>query len=430
MERNHIRHIVIIYNRFEEEKVEFLSSFFRLTGIYALLLAQEALDENSDLAYEEFVIALNAGEQEHWDIKRYKEKDNWIFFTMAPLLQRGVRNEVYLLGILDSLLDLMQESSFGNEFSENVFVGLKELARIYVYQNLLLYNYHLRLLTVKKAERTHVLKSAMECFSEAARQAETLEDMPHVFYFRQECKRKVNIACRLAERMKYYRASQMIADNMDYLDQNEDFTCLWSLTGMIADEDSDRLYQAISYYRMQLEEEERLGYPEDKKFQGFIYYKMGRYYEKIEESWQKAGRYYVRAYRLAPTNYRFVYKVAFAHEMLRNDRMAEKYYEIIMSLMEPYQRENYLTPSKCEYMFKTARRLMNISLRRQQYFYAKSMCKLAIAMWEGIPENKFIDRFYTGPEAEEIKEGMQQRLSIEQTREELEDVEKIIGMYF
>ena len=69
---------------------------------------------------------------------------------------------------------------------------------------------------------------------------------------------------------------------MEYLDQNEDFTCLWSLTGMIADEDSDSLFQAISFYRMQLEEEDRLGHPEDKKFQGFIYYKMGRYYEKIE----------------------------------------------------------------------------------------------------------------------------------------------------
>ena len=51
-------------------------------------------------------------------------------------------------------------------------------------------------------------------------------------------------------------------------------------------------------------------------------------------------------------------------------------------------------------------------------------------MWEGISENKFIERFYTGPEAEEIKEGMQKRLPIERTREELEDVEKIIRMYF
>ncbi len=110
--------------------------------------------------------------------------------------------------------------------------------------------------------------------------------------------------------------------------------------------------------------------------------------------------------------------------------MAEKYYDIIMRQMEPYGEENYLSPSKCEYMFKTARRLMNISLRQQQYFYAKVMCLRAIDMWEGISENKFIERFYTGPEAEEIKEGMQKRLPIERTREELEDVEKIIRMYF
>lgn len=428
MEKKHIRHTVIIYNRFEEEKAEFLSSFFRMTGIYALLLVRDTLDRDSDLSYEEFVIVLNGGKS--WGIEEYQGKGNWIFFQMGALLQNGARDAEYLLGILDSLLGLMQESSFGSGFSESIFTGLKELAIIYTYQNLLLYNYHLRLLTVKKENRAHVLKEAMDFFSGAADQAKVLEDMPHVFYFRQECKRKVNIACRLAGRMKYYGTHQLMSDNMEYLDQNEDFTCLWSLTGMIADEDSDSLFQAISFYRMQLEEEDRLGHPEDKKFQGFIYYKMGRYYEKIEESWQKAGHYYTRAYHLAPSNYRFVYKVAFAYEMVRKDRMAEKYYDIIMRQMEPYGEENYLSPSKCEYMFKTARRLMNISLRQQQYFYAKVMCLRAIDMWEGISENKFIERFYTGPEAEEIKEGMQKRLPIERTREELEDVEKIIRMYF
>ena len=90
MEKKHIRHIVIIYNRFEEEKAEFLSSFFRLTGIYALLLVRETLDRGSDLSYEEFVIVLNG--EKSWGIEEYQGKGNWIFFQMGALLQNGARD--------------------------------------------------------------------------------------------------------------------------------------------------------------------------------------------------------------------------------------------------------------------------------------------------------------------------------------------------
>lgn len=221
-----------------------------------------------------------------------------------------------------------------------------------------------------------------------------------------------------------------MATNLNYLSRNREFTCLWTLTGLIADEDNDKVYMAVNYYQMHLNEEKRLGDPEDERFQGYSHYRMGRYYERVDINWEKALKCYQAAYRSAPFNYRFTYKVAFAYETLRHDQWAEKYYDIIMEQMEPYIEGGYLTPCKCEYAFKVARRLMLVSMRQGQNFYAKKMAELAIRIWEDIPNNRFIERFYAGDEAKEIKEGMQQRLTIEPTREELEDIEKIIGMYY
>ena len=103
-----------------------------------------------------------------------------------------------------------------------------------------------------------------------------------------------------------------------------------------------------------------------------------------------------------------------------------KYYDAIIDQMQPYIEEGYITPCKCEYAFKVARRLMIVGTRQEQYLYARKMAQLAIRIWESIPGNKFIDRFYTDEEAKSIKEGMQQRLAIRRTMEELEDIEKII----
>jgi tetratricopeptide (TPR) repeat protein len=425
MKARHIKHIVMIYNRFEEEKAELFSTFFRLMGVYVLLMVRETINERTDLSYKDFMIVLNDNGENEW-IRDGFRKDNWIPFKM-DVLHRGEGAAEADIQILFKLLDAMRQSPLGGEFEDSVFDDLKNLASIYAKCNLLLYNYHLRLVSVRDEDKERTFMTAIEHFQEAISMAEEWEGKTlHSFYFRQECRRKVNLVCRLAGRLKYYGTQRMMDENLEYLNRDSEATCLWTLTGLIADEDDAKAYMAINCYRRHIEEEQGLGNPEDEKFQGYIYYRMGRYYEKIDLNWKKALRCYETAYRRAPSNYRFAYKVAFSHETFRNFNQAEKYYDAIIDQMQPYIEEGYITPCKCEYAFKVARRLMIVGTRQEQYLYARKMAQLAIRIWESIPGNKFIDRFYTDEEAKSIKEGMQQRLAIRRTMEELEDIEKII----
>lgn len=422
-----IRHVIVIYNQFEEERAEFISTFFRLAGIYTLLLVDNNIMADADLDYKGYVIVLNGNEDSK--VSRRHWKYNWIDLKM-PFLPGKINDSERLVGYLCKLLDDMQKADLEEQYSRDVFFALKKLADIYVKQNLMLYNYTLRLVAVTPEKKRETLLKTKKHFLEAVFSTEGLEKYHHCFYFKQECKRKVNLASRLAGQLKYYESNVLVNENIDYLGENEEFTCLWTLNGMIADEDNDKLYMAVDYYQMHLDEEQRLGFPKDEKFHGYIYYRMGRYYEKIRLNWKTALQYYTTAYQVAPSNYRFIYKVAFGYEVLRMDRMAEKYYDIIMEHMHPYIEKNYLTPRKCEYAFKVARRLIFLNKRQQQFFYAREMALLAIQIGEGIPNNLFIDNFYSRAEANEIKEGMQRRLAVEKTKEELKDIEKIIEMYY
>lgn len=442
------KHIILIYKRTEEERAELISSFFRITGIYVQYVVMEDIDEDMDLNFKDPVIVLNKpiDAADKYISKAYR-KESWIelkcsVFRVPPTPDKMGTKETYEQAeerlttayhkqFLTNMLNSLQNLGNGEDYEKLAYASLQELAGIYLDYKLLYQNYLLRLPAVKKDKAKKALLKAIELFESAIKAANDLEekygDIPYVFYFIHECKRKVNLGCRLARQVKRYDTEELLSEIKPFANAHEEFTAFWTLAAQIVDEDIDKMYLAVDYYETHLKNSSREG--DDERFRSYAYYRLGKYYEKVERQYDTAFTYYEKACKLAPRNYRMIYKVAYLYERKGDDYRAVYYYDRLLKELTPFVEEKFLTPSKCEYVFKVANMLMDIYVRQKQFILAQEMGELALKARESIAESLFIKRFYSKKAAEDVIEGMQERLPEEYVKNSLFDIEKIMRQY-
>lgn len=440
----YIRHMVILYNREEEAAAEFLSSFFRMVGIYVLQRVVEELTRQKELDYKDYVLVLNNTEDEI--VRAAFREENWLDIRPALWKRHGddgkdADGRVQSAGTL-KLLDLDLEQFLGSVLLEiekkragdgdsaRMFRCLEALAHVYVESQIWYSNYHLRLFAFPADKRADAIAQIISDFSNAQQMAEQapVADCPYLIYFMQECRRKINLACRLGKREKKYYTESMIQEICAWAGKYPEYTAFWLQAALVADEDIDRLYEAEEYYWRQLDEETD---PEDWKYQGYTWYRLGRFYEKVKRNgFDRARECYHKAYRLSPYNYRFTYKMALVSELSDNRQQAVMYYEKILNQLQPYIQGNYLTICKCEYAFKVAIKLMKLYKSQMQYRMARNMGELAVRIRGDMEHNCFLESFYPDSVVPVIKEGMKERLDIRYVEEELGRLEVLVSRYF
>lgn len=417
-----MNHIIILYHKFEIDKRIFFAGFFRLCGVYEQEIAIEDLHKQNTIQRSDIVLLINKreSEDEHLDSLsdhiinvKYKEE------VEIEELENMCKNYIHAVKETTGL----DAGLYGRDEAEAADV-LMHLAEIYKKNDLEHANYQMRLV-FNITNKEEDLKTAEEHFQE------TLTQIPDPripdsqisrfsFYFENECKRKIDMARRMAKKSKIYDSGEVLIGIKKYLDKHKECVELWSLCGLIADEDIRKIDEAGWYY-LQFIEKYKF-YHHNDRYTGFAYYRLGRYYEKIRQSNIKALQCYQKAYNLDPDNYRFIYKVAWLKEISGNYVEAIKLYKEIIVHMEDYAQKNYLTPCQCEYLFKVYIRLMQIYNRKQkQYMLARRMADKAKDLRKQIMKNEFFDKFYK-KDSKILKEEMQESLEIEPVNEELTDI--------
>lgn len=330
-----MRDINIICNESENENFLFFAEFFKLCGIYVIKSVRKPyneLDESKGYIPESIL-----------DIRReYKWLDDRE--NEALLLQRMLRvlcknnNETY---------------------SE-----LTELSNIYLCNNLMVYSMLERYFYVPSQKR---LEECLEKFQTAYKNIKMLRQQErriHVQYFMLVCQHKINMLLGKLRRKKKFDSRELIRNAIGLygIDPEQNFYQGFVLAGIIADGDLMYLTQSITYYRRALQCTK-----EKEPIRAYIVYRVGRYYEKVVCDEGKAWEAYNKAYDLAPSNYRILFKKAFIEldeGYIWQDRiyieLARKDFHRLYLLLYKDLINNNLEPIQLEYLTKTYKNLYEI----------------------------------------------------------------------
>lgn len=154
------------------------------------------------------------------------------------------------------------------------------------------------------------------------------------------------------------------------------------LQATICETDNLFLWDAEVYYVNAIFKFERK-YPEIKKMGYFLYYKLGKYYEKKRKNIEKAETYYQKAVDCNSKEFRSLYKIGKIEEKKKNYIKAmEAANNIIKNVLNGYEIQN-LMPKQQIYIYKSYVLLGDIFSNQGFYSHATLAYKRALK----IPDN-------------------------------------------
>lgn len=431
---NGIKHIVIIHKRFEEEIFELFSSFFRTCGIYVQEYVLENITRKDDLDYHCFVVVLNDAWNEYTEA--YKDNDNWISINFRSLRTENTINDQ--INILYELIDKFPNVRRKTEYSQEQLISiyedtrcLKSLADIFVNNNLLYDSYRIRMIVCAKTqfleESTMIINHYQSALSELSQLGIEFSS-PYVIYFMFECKRKMNMTCQLSNRENVFLANSLVIDLREKIELYPKFTTMWTLYGLLAENDIYSKTDSIKYYSNQITQDRKFGNKEDERFHAYNYYRIGRYLQKNVDAFSLEKECYIRAYKLDKNNYRFLYKVAFIYEKEGDYSKAVECYRMIADEIEMYVNQSYITVGRCEYLHKVCLKIFTICRKYlKQYILAKRYGELLIRFYNEIDNNTFLDEFYDRKTSLKIRSSMKEHLSIDEIINDMPIVDRLIS---
>lgn len=242
-----------------------------------------------------------------------------------------------------------------------------------------------------------------------------------------ECKRKMNMTCQLSNRENIFHSNLLVNELSEQMDLYPRFTTMWTLLGLLAENDILSTTESIRYYSNQIKIDQEFGNKEDRRFHAFNYYRIGRYLQKYLDAFDLEKECYMRAYKLDENNYRFLYKVAFAYEQEGDYSKAVECYRMIADRIELYVNQGYITVGRCEYLHKVCLKIFSICQKYlRQYILAKRYGELLIRFYNEIDNNVFLDKFYDRKTVLKIRGSMKEHLSIDEVLNDMPIVDRLI----
>ncbi len=139
----------------------------------------------------------------------------------------------------------------------------------------------------------------------------------------------------------------------------------------------------------------------DQRAYSFVYYEYGRYIERVENNWNRALRYYKRAWELDPLSYRACFKLA-CHEV-RGKHLADawmNFNDVIQIIKWDFSGgktivwEN-LSQTCIQYLFKSYIRMWKICLDINNYSLAQVCLHNAQETVDAFKENACLRKVYS-----------------------------------
>lgn len=303
----------------------------------------------------------------------------------------------YLHSCLDKIAGQIEKPS--------VVEDLKKVADVYVEKEIM----QSRCSALYLNTEVDIVKKAQENFAWAYEQIFKLakdNDLKYLQYA------KINLASMLNElsvflnERKIFNTRKLIEAGNELL-QTEKFSNVYILQGMIAEMDAFYSTEAGDYYEMAIDS------IAGKSYANYVYYRLGRYFEKIAGDEEQALANYELSVEANRYDYRSTYKLAMWHRNKGDNTRAEKYFNKIRVILRSSATENYLQQREYEYLYKVNYNLAQIYEEQKYYDKALEAYQDVIRIVKQISEeNRLYDEIFDG-EAERYKECLKKKLLLD-----------------
>lgn len=235
-----------------------------------------------------------------------------------------------------------------------------------------------------------IFSSFADCYNELVKKKK--EDSHRSLYFDYAVllmEYKLNGLKLLVGEQRFFRTEGMMEQAKKIQGEKPDFIRIYYLLASICAKDN-RYYSMICPFLRQaiLEIKEKNG---DSRVLSFLYYQMGRYYEKREKDLVKAKEQYDLSFQLDPSYYRVLYKEAHLLKLKEQKEeafsFANRLNQMILNGYEPKK----LMPKQQIYAYKCLMTEGELMFAMQKYDLAETKYKKAIDVAEA--DSVFFDLF-------------------------------------
>lgn len=317
----------------------------------------------------------------------------------------------------------------GTHYVSGVKRQLSELSKVYLNNNLMYCNAMERYFYAPTRER---LEGCLAYFRGAVKELRGIcennicENGRYVKYFMTICQHKINVLLGKLRRKKEYDGLRLINKAIGLCAREKGYVQGYILAGNIADGDLNYLNYSIDFYSKALTGVSAID--------AYIYYRRGRYYEKIEHDEARALKDYRKAYQFDRNNYRALFKVAFLemnqgrYYMYVDDvymRRAVMDFLEIRKIMYADILNRDLMPIQLEYLTKTYKKLYEIyDIWLEERYSAMRVLEKLCDLEQLVNSNEFFSDFFPKESAEKEKSLLKQYLHLDFYKEKMDIIEQ------
>lgn len=361
---NTITAVQIIHDDLQQEEYYVLSEFLRWVGIHVY-----GYDEAGDWSSYQAVIVIKEQLSTQIQTAVKDMKTEQARYEMEALGEKS--RLTYLKECLCCIFGKTSEEM--TEQSDNVDVRtLMILAKIYVQSNYL---------SVKKRidwfqENKEIIQVAkneiIDIFCTVCNEAKNMmvdDQISNYFYYAKNFTAYlINVTCQSLKQEMLFDSGKCI----EQLDLIRNFACpskVYVLKGYLAGQDIRFDRDRIGYYQLALD----CGEKASSAYYACIYFTQGRVYEKRFHNMDAAKLCYENAVKASPKEYRAQYKLAQIYERYKQHTEALEKYKTVQQVLAKKEKENYLTKTEYEYLYKSYSLSVNIAMSIGKVELAKEM---------------------------------------------------------
>lgn len=182
----------------------------------------------------------------------------------------------------------------------------------------------------------------------------------YIDYARLNCTRLANEICFLQSWPMKFLTDAILQLADDLVKKYPDFTSVYVLQAFIADTDSQYQKSAEQFYR------KALMLMNDQPYSSYIYYRLGRNYEKFHKDMDTAVVCYKKAFDVNEKNYKACYKLGLYWKN-RDTGKAVTYLENILDILNKRYGSDMLHSTGYEYLYKARMKLGEILQKTDVY---------------------------------------------------------------
>ena len=329
----------------------YIEEFWKFCGVYTSEFITEYAGTMQDTDLVDCNIILD---EDAVYLNRLKAKHSVTFFNLKKHSDLSSRDKRKRLGRkIERELLLKIAELF--EWNKECIQDFKKICRAFVELDFAYNNYlaHLFLNQFSKDMKLMQIEIFSDCMDMIYTEGAKLKGSPYRKFAYLNCMRKINRIC-LSEGTRRFFDDELIMKVAHQLSvEDEAFSMGNVLAGLVG------LSRRKFWNQGQLYMQEVLDKEGDNKYSAFVYYALAHFIEVEEQDEQEAWKLYHHMGKIAPQNYRMLFKRATELFHKKNPDWCNEFFQVY-KLMKEKEAGGWIQPLELEYYYKCAKILNRI----------------------------------------------------------------------